>query len=192
MSTEKSYKRKKFFNFSIKKKLQFHMLIKIWVIILASLLITSAIFYFYSDINVGNSYRQFHVKADNFLDFLLPVLITGFFASLVLGVVAALFFPHSFAGPIYRIEREIIDIGKGNLGKKIRLRKGDGVTDLTGAINTMAAQLRSRIEIISELSKEIGELIKKSDSDREGPAENLRKINVMNENIQQVLREFKL
>ncbi len=168
------------------------MLIKIWVIILASLLITSAIFYFYSDINVGNSYRQFHVKADNFLDFLLPVLITGFFASLVLGVVAALFFPHSFAGPIYRIEREIIDIGKGNLRKKIKLRKGDGVTDLTGAINTMAAQLRSRIEIISELSKEIGELIKKSDSDREGPAENLRKINVMNENIQQVLREFKL
>ncbi len=190
MPNKKNYKRKKFFNLSIKRNLQFRMLVKIWLIVLASLVVTSVIFYFYSDINVGTSYRLFHVKADNFLDFLFPVLIAGFFASLILGVLAALFFPHSFAGPIYRIEKELIDIGKGDLKKEIRLRKGDEVKDLTNAINVMVYNLRNQIKPISEMSWEIKKLIEGSDS--ESPPETLKKIKGVNENFQQALKEFKL
>ena len=97
MSTSKKlFKRKRFFNFSIKKRLQLRMLLKIWSIIFITLLLTGIIFYFYSDINVGKSYRLFHVKADNFLDFLFPVLLAGFFSSLVLGFFAAVFFADGF------------------------------------------------------------------------------------------------
>ncbi len=190
MPDKKNYKRKKFFNLSIKRGLQFRMLVKIWVIVLASLLVTSVIFYFYSDINVGTSYRQFHVKADNFLDFLFPVLIAGFFASLILGVVAALFFPHSFVGPLYRMEKELIEIGKGDLKKEIGLRKGDEVRDMADAINVMVSNLRNQIKRISDMSGEIRELIERSDS--EGPPETLKKIKGVNEKLQQALKEFKL
>ena len=190
MPNKKNYKRKKFFNLSIKRGLQFRMLVKIWVIVLASLLVTTAIFYFYSDINVGNSYRLFHVKANNFLDFLFPVLIAGFSASLILGVVAALFFPHSFAGPLYRIEKEFIEIGKGDLKKEIRLRKGDEVHDLADSINVMVSNLRNQIKPISDMSGEIRELIEQSDS--EGPPETLGKIKVVNEKLQQALKELKM
>lgn len=190
MPDKKNYKRKKFFNLSIKRGLQFRMLVKIWVIVLASLLVTSVIFYFYSDINVGTSYRQFHVKADNFLDFLFPVLIAGFFASLILGVVAALFFPHSFVGPLYRMEKELIEIGKGDLKKEIGLRKGDEVKDMADAINVMVSNLRNQIKRISDMSGEIRELIERSDS--ESPPETLKKIKGVNEKLQQALKEFKL
>ena len=190
MPNKKNYKRKRFFNLSIKRGLQFRMLLKIWVIVLASLLVTSAIFYFYSDINVGNSYRQFHVKANNFLDFLFPVLITGVSASLILGVVAALFFPHSLAGPLYRIEKEFIEIGKGDLKKQIRLRAGDEVNDLADAINVMVLNLRNQIKPISDMSEEIRELVEQSNS--EGTPETLRKIKVVNEKLQQALKEFKM
>lgn len=125
MSGDIAFKRRKFFNYSIKRKLQFRMLLKILAIVLASLLLAGIIFYFYSDIAAGKSYRLFHVKADNFLDFLFPVLIAGFFASLILGVIAALFFPHAIAGPIYRIEQNFDDIEKGNLNKEISFRKGE-------------------------------------------------------------------
>ncbi len=190
MSTERRYKRKRFFNYSIKTGLQLRMLIKIWIIILASLLLTGIIFYFYSDINVGKSYRLFHVKANNFLDFLLPVLLTGFFASLILGVVAALFFPHAVAGPIYRIEKEIIEIGKGRLNKEVIVRKGDEVKDLADSVNVMIEELRNRIKRISDISGHIGELIEHAKV--EGHEESLKKINAENSNLQQAIREFKL
>ena len=191
MSTERRYKRKRFFNYSIKTGLQLRMLIKIWIIILASLLLTGIIFYFYSDINVGKSYRLFHVKANNFLDFLLPVLLTGFFASLILGVVAALFFPHAVAGPIYRIEKEIIEIGKGRLNKEVIVRKGDEVKDLADSVNVMIVELRNRIKGISDISGHIGELIEHAKAE-EHDEESLKKIKAENSNLQQAISEFKL
>ena len=109
------------------------MFFKVLGVLLVALLVGGTIFYFYSDINVGTSYRLFHVKATNFLDFLLPVLLSGFFVSLLVGGFVALFFPHNFAGPLFRIESELIDIGRGNFSKKLKLRKGSEVNDLADA-----------------------------------------------------------
>jgi len=189
-SSERAYKRKRLFDFSIKKRLQWRILVKIWSIILASLFVTGIIFYFYSDINVGKSYRLFHVKAESFLDFLIPVLLTGFFASLILGVVASLFFPHAIAGPLYKIERELVDIGKGDLRKEIKIRKGDELKDLADSVNIMARGLRDNIKAISDISVEIGELVARARD--ESPNETINKIEVANSNLQETIRKFKL
>lgn len=189
-SSKMAYKRKRFFNFSIKRRLQLHMLVKIWGIILASLLVTGIIFYFYSDINIGKSYRLFHVKADNFMDFLAPVLVFGFLVSLVLGFIASLLFPHAFAGPLYRIERELAEIGRGDLCKNIRLRKGDEVKDLVDSINVMTGELRDKIKTISDISGQIGELAEKATD--EGPDETIKKIKLANANLQEAINKFTL
>lgn len=189
-NSERAYKREKFFNFSIKKRLQWRILVKIWSIILASLFVTGIIFYFYSDINVGKSYRLFHVKAESFLDFLIPVLLTGFFASLILGVVASLFFPHAIAGPLYKIERELVDIGEGDLRKEIKIRKGDELKDLADSVNIMVRGLRDNIKAISDISVEIGGLVARARD--ESPNETINKIEVANSNLQETIRKFKL
>ena len=189
-NSERAYKREKFFNFSIKKRLQWRILVKIWSIILASLFVTGIIFYFYSDINVGKSYRLFHVKAESFLDFLIPVLLTGFFASLILGVVASLFFPHAIAGPLHKIERELVDIGKGDLRKEIRIRKGDELKDLADSVNIMVQGLRDNIKAISDISVEIGGLVARARDER--PNETINKIEVANANLQEAITKFKL
>jgi len=188
--SERAYKRKRVFNFSIKKRLQWRILLKIWGIILASLLVTGIIFYFYSDINVGKSYRLFHIKAESFLDFLIPVLLTGFFASLILGVVASLFFPHAIAGPLHKIERELVDIGKGDLRKEIRIREGDELKDLADSVNIMVRGLRDNIKAISDISVEIGGLVARARD--ESPNETINKIEVANSNLQETIRKFKL
>ena len=188
--SKKGYKRKRFFNFSIKKRLQLRMLVKIWGIIFITLLLTGIIFYFYSDINVGKSYRLFHVKANNFLDFLFPVLLAGFFSSLVLGFLAAVFFPYAFAGPLYRIEKELVDIGKGNLTKKIKIRKGDEVGDLADSVNVMVEGLRANIKKIGDISGHIDELVEQA------PGENvddiLKKIKAENGSLLEAVNRFKL
>ena len=189
-SSNMSYKRSRFFNFSIKRRLQLRMLVKIWSIILASLLVTGIIFYFYSDIAVGKSYRLFHVKAENFMDFLFPVLACGFFVSLILGFVASLLFPHAIAGPIYRIERELAEIGKGNLCKNISLRKEDQLKDLVDSINVMTGGLRDKIKTISDISGQIRELAERdADEDHDGT---MKKIKLANANLQEAINKFTL
>ena len=189
-SSQRAYKRKRFFNFSIKRRLQLRLLVKMWSILLLSLLVVGIVFYFYSDINVGKSYRQFHVKAKTFMDFLVPVLVCGLFASLILGVVASLLFPHAIAGALHRIEKELPDIGKGDLRKEIEIRKGDELKDLADSINLMIAGLRDRIKTISDISGQIGGLAEEAAA--EGPDETLEKIKIANANLQEAINKFKL
>ena len=191
MSTSKKlFKRKRFFNFSIKKRLQLRMLLKIWSIIFITLLLTGIIFYFYSDINVGKSYRLFHVKADNFLDFLFPVLLAGFFSSLVLGFFAAVFFPNAIAGPLYRIEKELIDIGKGNLKKKINIRKKDEIGDLAGSMNIMVEGLRLKLKKMGDIAGHIDELV--AQASKENIDDIVKKIKAENASLQETINIFKL
>ena len=189
-NSDKTFKRKRFFNFSIQKRLQLRMLLKIWAIILASLFVTCIIFYFYSDVSVGKSLRLFHVKAKTFMDILFPVLVTGFFASLVLGVVISLLFPHSIAGPLYRIERELVDVGNGNLCKEISLRGRDELQGLADSINIMIKGLNGSITIISDLSGEIKGLAAKTTD--EDSKEIINKIKMKNESLQKAISKFKL
>jgi len=166
------------------------MLVKIWSIIFITLLLTGIIFYFYSDINVGKSYRMFHVKANNFLDFLFPVLLIGFFSSLVLGFFAAIFFPYAIAGPLYRIEKELVDIGNGNLKKKINIRKGDEIGDLADSMNTMVEALRAKIKKMGDISGHIDELVAQASG--ENADDIVKKIKAENTSLQETVNTFKL
>jgi methyl-accepting chemotaxis protein len=190
MSTERSYKRRRFFNYSIKKQLQLRMLFKVWGIVFLSLVLAGAVFYFYSNINVGISYRLFHVKARNFLEFLLPVVVCGFFSSLILGVVVALFFPHAFAGPLHRIEKDLVDIGNGDLTKLIKLRKGSEVPDLANAINVMVADLRDQVRRINDTAEEISKLLEEGSA--EDTERTLEKVNRASANLQAEMKKFRI
>jgi len=132
----------------------------------------------------------FHVKAKNFLDFLVPVLVCGFCASLILGVVASLLFPYAIAGPLYRIEKDLADIGEGNLRKDIKIRKWDELKDLADSINLMIGGLRDKIKTISDISGQIEGLAEKAAAER--PDETLKKIKIANVNLQEAINKFKL
>lgn len=183
-------RRSRFFNFSIKKKMQLNMLVRIWLTLFIALIIFGTIFYLYSDITIGASYRQFHIKANNFLDFLLPVVLLGFGVSLVLGVAGALFFPHSIAGPIYRIERELIEIGKGDLSKKLELRERDSCKDLAESVNTMIGELRNRIKRIDDCSDKITSLVDRPETELSSKV--IEDIKDTNEALRKTVKEFKL
>ena len=75
-----------------------------------------------------------------------------------------LLFSHKIAGPVYRIEKTIHEIVRGNLGSRIRLRKGDELRDLADTINTMTENFNSSITLNKEnllkIKKELGEVKK--------------------------------
>ena len=138
--------RRKVLNLRIKRDLQLRMLGRIFLLLLVGLVFCSAVFYVFADREVGNTYRLFHVRAKNFLDILLPVVIGAFCLGLFVSGLVSLFFPKRIAGPLYRIERELDRIGNGDLSVRLVLRRRDELKSLAEGINRMVGGLRERIE----------------------------------------------
>lgn len=61
-----------------------------------------------------------------------------------------LFYSHRIAGPAYRLGKQAVTIGQGELKGNIRFRRKDNLTDLADALNQAAAQYRSRITAAKE------------------------------------------
>ena len=55
------------------------------------------------------------------------------------------FFSNYIAGPIYRLEKSMEEIGRGNLNITVRLRKSDELQDTADVFNRAIGNLRQRI-----------------------------------------------
>jgi len=149
------FKRKRI-NYSVKTMMQLRMFVKVSVISLAGAALMAGIFYFYSNRAINDSYRQFHVHADNFLDFLLPAILLSMAVAIVVSAVVTLFLPIRYAGPLFRIERDLREkVGEGDLTVRFVLRPGDEVRDLADSINTCLDHLGTKI---SEMKKSVNDL----------------------------------
>ena len=69
--------------------------------------------------------------------------------------IIGLLFSHKIAGPVYRIEKSLDEIAKGNLLMKIKLRQGDELTDLAEMINIMTENVNKTISTSKISSLEI-------------------------------------
>jgi methyl-accepting chemotaxis protein len=82
--------------------------------------------------------------------------------------ILGLLFSHRIAGPVYRIDKTLDDISKGNLGLKIRLREGDELVDLADTINNLTESFNKTVitdkDIVIKIEKDLEEIKKLSSS----------------------------
>jgi methyl-accepting chemotaxis protein len=71
-------------------------------------------------------------------------------------VMASVFLSHRIAGPLFRIERYVRAVAKGDLSAKLHLRKNDELKDVAGAINDMTDDLRNRVKKLKGVSNMAG------------------------------------
>ena len=145
MEKKLSYKDRKKLNLAVKQEFQRWMLKQVLLAVVISSVVAAIILYFYARQEVLGSFFEAHVKIRRVSELLLPVVIAGSAVSLVVGVVLSLFLPQKIAGPIYRIEQGLEEIGKGDLTTQITLRDDDTLKDLAENVNQMTAALRSQV-----------------------------------------------
>jgi nitrogen fixation/metabolism regulation signal transduction histidine kinase len=58
--------------------------------------------------------------------------------------IAGILVTHKVAGPIFKMKRQIREVGEGHLRIPNKLRKGDELVEFFGAFETMVINLRSR------------------------------------------------
>jgi methyl-accepting chemotaxis protein len=69
-------------------------------------------------------------------------------------IILGLYFSHQIAGPVYRLEYEIERIGKGDLSREIKLRKGDFLKEIAASLNVMQDTLKYRLKNIKDAIEE--------------------------------------
>ncbi len=73
--------------------------------------------------------------------------LTGVLLMLVIGIgLAGIVVTHKVAGPIFKMKRQIKDVGSGKLTIPGKLRKGDELVDFFEAFDQMVRSLRARQE----------------------------------------------
>lgn len=102
----------------------------------------------------------------------LCAVLGGFVVLLGLGGIVV---THRVAGPIYKMKRQIRDVGAGKLSLPSPLRRGDELVDLFQAFDSMVKSLRQRQEQeIEELERAIHSIEAKDTSSEVGSLHRLR------------------
>lgn len=92
--------------------------------------------------------------------FVFVILITESLGLVVVFAIS-LYISNSLAGPIYNIEKVLVEVAEGNLSKKVKLRSGDEFHELAIEVNNAIEGIRERIEIISETARTLPDAMEK-------------------------------
>lgn len=152
-------------------KLQFGL--KLCLITIAGVIAAGEFLFFLTSKDLGGSYSQSVYTIYALKVKIFPLIFASFYSLAILGVVAAaiaaisMFFSHKIAGPIFRIERSLEAIGRGDLTVSTFFRQNDQLVPLAEEINAMVRSLnhtaRSCSDALSDIErseKRLSELLK--------------------------------
>lgn len=147
--TRKQQKRRIYF---VKKDFQLKFILKFCLILLAGVVVSTGLLFFLSQDTLTSSFQDSRLQIKSTGLAILPAVIYTNLFTLGLVVLAAivviLFITHKIAGPLFRLEKELIRIGNGDLTGRITLREKDQITEIADSINKVADQLHQKVQEI--------------------------------------------
>jgi methyl-accepting chemotaxis protein len=148
------HKRKKL-NLKVKQDFQVWLLLRIMGTAILTIVVASIILYFYSAAVVDADYLSHALKVRKVSDILLPVILAASLTSICAGLLLALFLPQKIAGPIFRIEQDLMKIKSGDLTKTINLRQADILKDFAQTLNMTVDDFRNKINDVKGTNNDL-------------------------------------
>ena len=186
MAQNRPYKRRHFF---VKKGYQFVFILKFCLIVIAGALVSTGLLFLFSQGTLTSSFQNSSLVIENTGFAILPSVFYTNIITLVLILLATitvvLFISHKIAGPMFRFEKELKEIGQGDLTKMIRLRNKDQITEIATGLNSMTANLHDKVAAIQNELEQAIELASKENAS-EKVMEELRNLD------QSIHKRFKL
>ncbi|MEW6519038.1 MAG: methyl-accepting chemotaxis protein [Thermodesulfobacteriota bacterium] len=155
------YKRKKL-NLNVKREFQKWLLLRMTAQVLLSSLVAAVILYFYARSEITDSFYSAHVTIRRVSDLLLPVIAAGSAVSFLGTLIVVIFLPQRIAGPLYRIEKRLAELGEGDLRSQIKLRRNDILQDMAASLNDCTNSLQKKIKMAQENQAQLEKNIQQS------------------------------
>ena len=172
----------------IRKDYQFKFILKFCLIVLAGSIISTAFLFFFAQGTLTSSFEHSRLVIRNTATAIMPaVILTNVITLIVITfatIVVVLFISHKIAGPMFRFEKDLKDIGQGDLTKKVRLRKKDQFTNLSDSLNIMTATLHEKVV---STQAEVEQLIELASKEK-APQELVKGLNNLHKRLNQHFR----
>ncbi len=140
------YKRRNYF---VKKDFQIKFILKFCLLILAGIIISTCLLFIFSQDTLTSTFQQSRLVIKNTGAAILPSviytnLITMVFITLA-AIAVTLIVSHKIVGPLFRFEKELKNIGDGNLTSIITIREKDQIPEMADTINQMVCSLHKKM-----------------------------------------------
>ena len=136
-------------NYFIKKGFQVRFILKFCLLMLLGIIISTGLLFISSQGTLTSSFKDSRLIIENTSLAILPAIIYTSLITICLlmlaTIVVTLFISHKIAGPMFRFEKDLKEIGEGNLTKKVVLRQKDQAAELADSITDMTALLREKV-----------------------------------------------
>jgi methyl-accepting chemotaxis protein len=146
-------------NYFIKKDLQGKYIFSFFIFVVAGSIIFTLIFSLLSSNTMTIVYDNYKLQIGRTPLMLMKEILSAQWIFIVAGgflvVILSMFLTHRFAGPLFRFEKSIEEITKGNLNFLIYLRAKDEGKELAEKINILIDMLSSNIKEMRRLSEEV-------------------------------------
>ncbi|GAF80444.1 unnamed protein product [marine sediment metagenome] len=157
---EATNRRKDYF---IKKKFQRNFIFRFCILVVLGAAITGVFLYLLSADTVTTAFVSSRLSIVRTSDYILPMLIGSSLVSVTLISIATafviMFLSHRIAGPLYKMEKSVKEIGQGNLNLKINLRSTDEIREMADGLNEMTRNIREHMREIKSCIGDLGDQI---------------------------------
>ena len=135
-------------NYFIKKEFQTKFILKFCGLVILGAVISGVSLYLFSRGTVTTTFVNSRLSIMSTADYILPALFGSSIVTIALiGLVTAVvvrYLSHRIAGPLYKIEKSVKEIGAGDLTLKIKLRSTDEIKKMADCVNEMAKELKNQ------------------------------------------------
>ena len=154
------YKRRDYF---INRTFQSEFILKFCgLVILGSAAFGVILFLFYKH-TLTTSFENSRLIIKSTADYIFPGLLFGGIITAVITALAAgavvMLMTHRIAGPMYRFEKYIKEIGSGMLNSNLKIRKKDQFQNMADSLNNMTKDLKFGLGEVNEVSGKLDKLI---------------------------------
>ncbi|MFA4992164.1 MAG: methyl-accepting chemotaxis protein [Candidatus Omnitrophota bacterium] len=153
-------KRRRYF---INRDFQVEFILKFCGLVILGSALFGSILYFLSRSTLTTSFENSRLVVKSTADYLFPGLLAG---GVIVGVIVALvssmvviLMTHRLAGPIYRFEKYVEEVGSGRLSSNVKIRKKDQFQNMANALNRMTSDLKRALSEVNDVSVKLDSLI---------------------------------
>ena len=158
-------------------KLKFGL--KLCLLTIAGMAAVTLLLYFYTAGSLGGSYKEAIYTIYDLKIRIFPLVFASSYSIFILAVVTAsiavitVLFSHKIAGPLFRVERNLEEIGSGDLTVQTRFRGNDqmkalsdDINGMTRSLNHAARSLADSYSLVEEREKDLTKLLETEPLDK--------------------------
>jgi methyl-accepting chemotaxis protein len=189
-------------NYFIKKDLQGRYIFSFFIFVIAGSIIFTLIFSLLSSNTLTIIYENSNLKIGKTPLVLIKEMLRAYWIFIATAglavVIISMFFTHRFAGPIYRFEKSIEEMTRGNFNFEIWLRKKDEGKELAQMMNQLIDMVSSNFRemrlVADEISGKLTSAHKSINQIEEGKeaALELDKATALSSKLSEMLHSFKI